>query len=112
MDPAKNKAAADLEKWWFEQAQIEVEATVLKSLEYGGGDLDLIGYELARMQGREITREEAFEPGILFYLRGKVGRWMAAVLDGRRVSDDTIFDIGIYTRMVQRVRQAGSWPGV
>lgn len=113
IDPAdRDRQKAELEGWWRSQAEKEIDATVAKTIEYKGGDLDVIGYELARLQGRSVTREEAFELGIYFYLRGKVGRWMSAIENGQRVSDDTIFDIAVYTRMVQRVRTNGAWPGV
>lgn len=108
----KDEQVAEFTGWWKDVAQKEIDAVVLKTLEYKGGDLDVIGFELARMAGREISREEAFELGVYFYLRGKVGRWFTAVENGQRVSDDTIFDIAVYTRMVQRIRVKGSWPGV
>lgn len=108
----KDEQVAEFTGWWKDVAQKEIDAVVLKTLEYKGGDLDVIGFELARMAGREISREEAFELGVYFYLRGKVGRWFTAIENGQRVSDDTIFDIAVYTRMVQRIRQTGSWPGV
>jgi hypothetical protein len=32
------------------------------------------------------------------------------VVEGRRVSDDTLFDIEFYTKMARRNRDAGEWP--
>jgi hypothetical protein len=32
------------------------------------------------------------------------------VLRGDRPSDDTPYDIGVYVRMAQRVRDVGGWP--
>ena len=43
---------------------------------------------------------------------GKMARWTDAIRTGRRVSDDTLFDLGIYVRMVHRVRAVGGWPGI
>jgi hypothetical protein len=100
----------ELRDWWLGLAQTEVDRTVPKAVEYGSTDLTDIGHDLARTMGREVTDEEAAELGVFFYLRGKVARWVSAVMDGRRVSDDTLFDIGVYVRMAQRIRTAGGWP--
>lgn len=103
--------AADLGSWWEGKARDEIERTVPKAVEYGSTDLVDIGRDLARCAGREVTDEEAAELGIYFYLRGKLARWTDAVIRGVRVSDDTLFDIGVYVRMAQRVRSHGGWPG-
>lgn len=107
------QAANELEKWWHELADEEIERTVPKALEYGSGDLVDIGRTLAKAKGDDhIGDKEAAELGVYFYLVGKMARWTDAIRNGRRVSDDTIFDIGVYIRMVQRIRSAGGWPGV
>lgn len=102
-------------RWWLDKAHKEIQRTVPKALEYGGkgAALDLvdIGRELGRLLGRPNMAEgEAQELGIWFYLRGKISRWSAAIMEGRRVSEDTLFDIGVYVRMVQRIRDVGAWP--
>ena len=107
--------AAELRDWWLAEAETEIERTVPKATEYGGHgsavDLIWIGREMAANLGRtEVTDEEATEFGIYFYLIGKVGRWSAAIRQGKRVSDDTLFDISVYCRMAQRNREAGGWP--
>ena len=106
--------ANELEHWWLEMAKKEVEPLIDKLVEYGGGgravDLCDIGHDLARIQKRTVTDAEAAEIGIFFYVRGKMGRWLAALNDSRMVSDDTLYDIGIYVRMVQRIREKGGWP--
>lgn len=106
---------SELEEWWLGRAQSEVAPMAAKAEEYGGKgaavDLIDIGTDLARLMGRNvITTEEATELGIYFYLKGKFSRWTAALLEGRRVSDDTLLDIGVYVRMVQRTREVGGWP--
>lgn len=108
----KSRMAADLESWWAEVAQREVEAVVPKAIEYGATDLVDIGKDLAKAMGRVVTDEEAAELGVFFYLRGKLARWVDAVVRGDRVSDDTLHDVGVYVRMAQRIREVGSWPGV
>lgn len=100
-----------LDEWWRELAEQEIERTVPKAVEYSSTDLTDIGMDLARTMGREVTDEEAAELGVFFYLRGKVARWVGAVMAGQRVSDDTLFDIGVYVRMAQRIRATGGWPG-
>jgi hypothetical protein len=117
MDAAE--AAADrqdaieiLRNWWYDLAEREVDATVPKAVEYGSTDLIDIGRNIARLSGRTVSDQEAAEIGIFFYLEGKLARWRSAIAEGRLVSDDTLFDIGVYVRMAQRVRSAGSWPGV
>lgn len=109
----RESAATELEKWWLGQAQEEIERTVPKALEYGSGDLIEIGRTMAKTKGDDhIGDKEAAELGVYFYLVGKIARWTDAIRNGRRVSDDTLFDIGVYIRMAQRIRAAGGWPGV
>ena len=107
-------SAEELAQWWRDQAESEIAQTVGKAVEYGGRgsavDLLWIGHQLAASMNREVDDEEATELGIYFYVLGKVGRWTAAIREGRRVSDDGLFDLAVYTRMVQRVRVAGGWP--
>lgn len=109
---AKVDPQAELEQWWRDLATAEIERTVPKAIEYSSTDLTDIGHDLARCMGREVDDEEAAELGVFFYLRGKVARWVGAVINGERVSDDTLFDIGVYVRMAQRIRLTGNWPGV
>lgn len=106
----------ELADWWEERAQVEIGATVPKSVEYGAYDLELAGRVLADMIGwdEDVTpRTEALhvELGVYFYLLGKVGRLTSAFRDSRLPSDDTWFDAGVYARMAQRARSHGGWPG-
>jgi hypothetical protein len=101
-----------LRDWWLKRSEDEVSLTVPKAAEYGSGSLTDMGHTLAKMQGRVVNEGEAQELAIWFYVVSKVGRWTDAVMRGDRPSEDTIFDLGIYTRMALRVRDAGSWPGV
>lgn len=101
-----------LTRWWMAHAKEEVDRTVPKAIEYSSTDLADIGHQLARTAGREVDSEEAAELGIFFYLQGKLSRWAGAIAQGKRPSDDTIFDIGVYCRMAQRIRDVGGWPGI
>lgn len=107
-----SRLAAELERWWGERAEDEIVRTVPKAVEYGSGDLVEIGRDLANLMGRQVTDQEAAELGIYFYMRGKFARWADAIARGVPVSDDTLFDLGVYVRMAQRVRSHGGWPGV
>lgn len=111
----RDELATELASWWAMQASDEVDMVVAKAVEYGGDgaaiDLIQIGQDMAAVMGQSpVTDEEATELGIYFYLRGKMARWTAALVEGRRVSSDTILDMGVYTRMAQRNRQVGGWP--
>ena len=100
-----------LDDWWFATAEDEIARTVPKVEEYGATDLRDTGQILARTMGREVGEEEAIELGIFFYLVGKMSRWQSAVERGDRPGGDTLFDIGVYVRMAQRARYAGTFPG-
>lgn len=116
--PVNSEAlGATLTRWWVEKAEKEARELVPKAVEYGGAhrasDLTQLGRTLAELMEASDGREEDAELqelAIYFYLQGKMGRWQAALLEGRRVSDDTIHDLGIYVKMVQRIREAGGWP--
>lgn len=110
---------ATLTQWWVSKAQEEAQRTVPKAVEYGGAnrsaDLAEIGRTMWSLmdqggQGIEATEGMFQELGIYFYVIGKLGRWTAAIREGRSVSDDTLFDIGVYIKMVQRIREEGGWP--
>lgn len=120
IDPRTEGSA--LHEWWLNKAEAEVTPLIAKAKEYGGTRraLDLIEIGRALMlAGVEIdqsadiyqaTEAELQELGIYFYLQGKFARWTAAIAEGRPVSADTLLDIGIYVRMVQRIREQGGWP--
>lgn len=111
-----------LYRWWMQTAHDEIAPMLAKAEEYGGqhraADLTDIGRDLIAagvakgpLLGSGAVQDGWMqELGCYFYLRGKVGRWTAAIAEGRPVSDDTLHDIGIYVRMVQRIRAVGGWP--
>lgn len=115
-------AVTKLQQWWMGKAWSEIKPLTAKMQEYGGMgraiDLEEIGRGLtqsgvrtpAQMYGQPAQPHELQELGIYFYLLGKFARWTAAVAEGRPVSDDTLLDIGVYVRMVQRIRESGGWP--
>lgn len=104
----------ELRKWWVDTADRDISSSLGKIAEYGGDgpawDLIQTGHMLARVAGRDLDDPHAAELGILFYLRSKVARWEAAMMSGRRPSDDTLLDIAYYAMMARRVRAVGGWP--
>lgn len=110
MVPAQLEAL--LTEWWMDRAEEEARAVVPKAVTYGSNSLLQLGRKMAQLQNREVTDEEAMELGCWVYVVGKVERWTDAVMRGERPSDDTIYDVGIYVKMTQRLRDVGSWPGV
>lgn len=111
MSTQQERDAATLRDWWMEVATQEVDRVVPKAVEYGSTDLVEIGRTLAfTMQRHDLSDAEHAELGVYFYLVGKMARWTDAVKEGRRVSDDTLHDIGVYVRMAQRIRAVGGWP--
>ena len=111
----------ELETWWGDLAHDEVHRIIDKAQEYGGmhraQDLLEIGRHLVtagvRVPGDHLeapSDAQLAELGCYYYLVGKMARWTAAVQEGRLVSDDTLHDIGVYSRMVQRIRHSGGWP--
>lgn len=104
---------SELAEWWHDRTRQEVDAVVPKAVEYGANSMIEVGRSMLRVAGRtEVSDEEAIEVACMFYISGKLGRWIDAVAAGKRPSDDTVYDIGIYIKMAQRARDVGSWPGV
>lgn len=114
----------NLQDWWMEGARAEIEPMIRKMEEYGGNgraqDLVDMGRRLyeagVKLPGqyvvdiRDAEDSQFIELAIYFYVMGKLGRWTAAINEGRAVSDDTLKDIVIYTKMLQRTREVGGWP--
>lgn len=97
--------------WWLNKAHQEIEAVAPKAVEYGSNSMIEVGRTMARLQHRrEVPDDEAIEMACMFYIAGKLGRWVDAVAEGKRPSVDTIYDINIYAKMAQRVRDVGGWP--
>lgn len=112
-DPGTSvEALADLRDWWLSTAQADMAMVAPKAVEYGSVELEEMGAALARMMGRsDLSRVRRVELACWFYAMGKMQRWTAAVTRGEFVSDDTLTDLGVYTLMVRRAREAGTWPG-
>jgi hypothetical protein len=105
---------ADLKKelstWWIQKAKDEVDMVVDKAVDYGATDLYEIGRSILILGGKQYDRLRATEAGIYFYEQGKMARWQSAIMEGRPTNPDTILDIGVYSRMAQRVLEVGGWP--
>lgn len=100
--------------WWVQHSLQEALPTVAKAKEYGTTELveagRLLGSQLVGYQGKPVTDQQALELQVYQYVVGKLGRWTAAVRRGESVSDDTLFDLGVYARLVQKARETGEWP--
>jgi hypothetical protein len=112
MSDAQQSGTEILTEWWLKRAAAEAEGVVPKSIEYGSNSLMQLGRKMAQLQGREVSEAEALELGCWANCIQKIERWTDAVMRGERPSDDTILDAGVYLKMVQRIRDSGSWPGV
>jgi hypothetical protein len=110
-NPEDERMRDALTDWWIERARAEVEAVAPKAVEYSAVDLIEVGRTFALVMDLGPRSDvEYAEIGIWAYIIGKMGRWTGAIKEGRRVSDDTIHDIGIYVKMAQRNRDVGGWP--
>lgn len=108
--------ALDLAAWWHQIATDEVDRTIPKAIEYGSADLKIMGEAMLTLMpqlGKGLDLEErrkvGQELGIAFYVLGKISRLFGAYEQGRMPSDDTWFDLGIYSKMVRRIREVGEW---
>ena len=111
---SSNGIDSPLIHWWMHDAFAEALATAPKAEEYGSTELAEAGHVLSSLLAHPIesptSDAAAMETQIFQYVLGKIGRWTAAMRRGERVSDDTLFDIGVYVRMVHKIRQTGEWP--
>lgn len=99
-----------LTDWWLQQARVECERTVPKAVEYGAADLEVMGTAMLHLIPRDLrSRQKGLEMALAFYALGKVARLFGAFERGELPSEDTWFDLGVYCRMAERVRQTGEW---
>lgn len=90
-----------MRNWWMEMAKQDYERFVEKARAYGSHDLELMGATLMKMGA--LDGEEA---ALAFYAEGKIARIMSAIASGRNPSDDSWFDLTIYS-MMARLRRFG-----
>ena len=111
---SSNGIDSPLIHWWMQDAFAEAMATAPKAEEYGSTELaeagHVLGSLLAKPLENPVSDAAAMETQIFQYVLGKMGRWVAAMRRGDRVSDDTLFDIGVYVRMARKIRETGVWP--
>lgn len=99
-----------IEEWWLSTARTDLDSVLPKMQEYGSFDLVAVGQLMAHaMQWDDVTPEQLTELGCWFYLQGKVARAFDALRQHRLPSDDTTYDIGVYSMMVRRIREVGGW---
>jgi len=103
-------------RWWRTTSEGDLRHSLTKRAEYGSRDLVRLGEALFEFAG--VTREDddeseweqvCAELGILFYLEGKLARALEAYRQGNLPSTDTYDDLRVYSWMLGRVRETGSW---
>lgn len=103
--------SSELTDWWVEIARREAAAVVPKAVEYSSADLAIMGFVLTHFPPIPSDEVSGEEIACAFYALGKIARAFGAYAEGRRPSDDTWHDNGVYVRMIQRIRESGGWPG-
>lgn len=107
-DPDLAVKIEDLRRWWVNQLTEEWPMVAHKAIEYGGGDLDLMGEGIVMMVGDEGPAG-GVEKALTFYLMGKVSRLLGAFQRKLRPSRDTWVDSHVYAMMGMRVHDEGHW---
>jgi hypothetical protein len=106
----------DISGWWVKTAMADVEKTAPKAIEYGSVDFDIMGQFMVALVNDKLegaSAEEKMKIGremaVTFYLLGKLGRMVGAYATGILPSDDTLYDTSIYSMMLRRIRETGTW---
>jgi len=100
-----------LETWWEDTTDDELASLLPKVIEYGSHDLKIIGDVMLLLRPELRGKVNPEEMGVAFYALGKIARIMGAYADGIAPSNDSWHDLAIYSRMAQRIRSVGGWPG-
>lgn len=98
-------------EWWRNTSETDAQRTIPKLIEYGSSDLKIMGAAMRELldNGEQLDEATGIELAIGFYLLGKIARIFGAARDGKRASDDTLFDTTVYSMMLRRVREFGEW---
>lgn len=106
----------DITGWWVKVAMADIETIGPKAIEYGAVDFDIMGQFMVALVNDKLagaSSEEKAKIGremaVTFYLLGKLGRMVGAYATGVMPSDDTLFDTTIYSMMLRRIRETGTW---
>lgn len=95
---------------WIDRAISDINQAIPKSREYGSAELQYLGDMMNAIHRANPGEDMAYESAILFYVLGKVGRWVSAYRRGEKVSEDTLLDITTYSMMVRLIRaRDGEW---
>lgn len=106
--------AQELINWWINQSDKEARSVAPKAFEYGQTSLVNLGrqyFQLAGWPTDNVPDADFMEAAIWSYVNGKVQRWNDAMVRGLPVSDDTLIDISCYVKMLQHIREKGTWVG-
>lgn len=100
----------ELEEWWRHQCEVEIEHVVHKAVAYGQSSLEALGEALVRLLPEHLRDDSlALEMACAFYAQGKLSRIFASYERGEIPDYDNWYDLGVYTRMAQRIQQTGGW---
>lgn len=111
-----NVHQVDLQNWWHEVSQADLDLMLPKVTEYGSQDLEVMGRAMIALHPNRDAmdpgeqRRVGLEMAVAFYLLGKVSRLFGAYSGGGVPSDDTWHDATVYSMMGRRVRETGGWP--
>lgn len=110
IESKKQAIARQLTEWWQAQASREIEATVPKAVEYGSADLEVMAQAmLLLVPPARRSVQLGLEMALAFYALGKVARLFGAFERGELPNADSWFDLGVYCRMAEYVRENGRW---
>ena len=102
--------------WWEGQVAIDIARTAPKIKEYGTRDLEAMGLALMAAKGIESDSSVSHAPapdvaavyGCMLYALGKCMRAIASLERGEMPSEDTLFDLSVYSMMARAYQARGT----
>lgn len=99
-------------EWYLKASEDDAAMAVRKRGIYGSADLTLMAAAmkiLAESEPWSPTERQATDMALGFYQLGKVARKFGAWAQGHEPNEDSDVDLGVYSMMARRVREAGEW---
>jgi hypothetical protein len=105
-----NDQRANVIRTWLEGHDHETtEAIIPKAVAYGSADLEIMGEAMLTLMPQLRGKVAGAELGIAFYALGKVARLFGAYAQGAEPHIDSWYDMEVYAKMAQKVRETGEW---
>jgi hypothetical protein len=102
--------AKRLHRWLINFMAHDVAATVVKAVDYGGSDFDLMGEGLMLMLDPKLRDKiHTAEAAVAFYMLGKIARIASGYEKGGAPNDDSFFDTHVYSLIALKIREDGYW---